>query len=196
MNKLNDHLQDISEIRSIMERTSKFLSLSGLAGVSAGITALIGSYAAYQRLAQASGENLLDFFIIDAGLVMIAAIGFAIFFTIRMAKRKHLPIWSSSTKYLLANLLVPLVAGKVFCLIAWQHGVVLFIPPATLLFYGLALTSASKYTSREVYFLGLAEIVLGLAAFMFLDYWLILWAIGFGLLHIVYGIFMYLKYEK
>lgn len=192
----NDPVKDISEIRSLMERTSKFLSLSGLAGVSAGITALLGSYAAYYAIKQNTGENLLNFFILDAGVVLIIAISLAIYFTIRMAKRKQLAVWSPTTKYMLAGLLVPLIAGKVFCLIAWHHGMVLFIPPATLLFYGLALTSASKYTSNEVYFLGLAEIILGLISFLFLDYWLILWATGFGLLHIIYGIFMYIKYEK
>jgi predicted lysophospholipase L1 biosynthesis ABC-type transport system permease subunit len=195
MDQLRETTEDISHIRAMMERTSKFLSLSGLAGVSAGITALIGSYAAYVKLSRPAEEGLLDFFIIDAFVVLVISVSLAVFFTVRMAKKKNLPVWSPSTKYLLANLIIPLLAGKAFCLIMFQHGMVIFIPPATLLFYGLALTSASKYTSHEVFFLGLAEIILGLLAFLLLDAWLILWAIGFGALHIAYGILMYMKYK-
>lgn len=68
--------------------------------------------------------------------------------------------------------------------------------PATLVFYGLALLNASKYTLSDIRYLGLLEIVTGLMATFFIEYGLLFWAFGFGLLHIVYGIFMYYKYEK
>ena len=65
-----------------------------------------------------------------------------------------------------------------------------------LIFYGLALINSSKYTFFEIRYLGIAEIVLGLIASVFVSSGLILWAAGFGLLHIIYGIIMYYKYER
>ena len=196
----DDRLKDISEIRSMMERSSKFLSLSGLAGVSAGTVALLGAAAAYQQLKNnenlAERNNLFSFFILDAGIVLFLALTLAIFFTTRMAKKKGLPIWSKTAKYMLTNLCVPLIVGGLFCFILWYHGLVMLIAPATLIFYGLALLNTSSYTLIEVRYLALAEILLGLLAALLLDSWLVLWAIGFGVLHIVYGTFMYMKYEK
>ena len=200
MMQFDDPRRDLIEIRSMMEQSSKFLSLSGLAGVSAGTVALAGAGAAYWQLNQqesAPGNaDLAPFFLTDATLVLALAISLAIFFTTRMAKKKGLPIWSGTTRYLLASLLVPLGVGGLFCLIAWHHGLVMLIAPATLIFYGLALLNSTKYTLREVQYLAAAEILLGLLAFLFLDAWLIFWAGGFGILHIVYGVIMYAKYEK
>ena len=200
MNEIESRLKDISEIRSMMERSSKFLSLSGLAGVAAGTVALIGAALAYQQLRINDGlaekNNLLTFFVVDAAVVLVLAIGLAIFFSTRMAKKKALPIWTTTTKHMLASLLMPLSTGGVFCFILWYHGLVLLIPPATLIFYGLALLNTSTYTTTEIRYLALAEIMLGLLATLLLESWLVLWAIGFGLLHIAYGIFMYRKFEK
>ncbi|HEY6191164.1 MAG TPA: hypothetical protein VI215_02435 [Bacteroidota bacterium] len=200
MNQIDGPLKDLSEIRTMMERSSKFLSLSGLAGVSAGAAALAGAAAAYWKLGLPEGrggsaETAL-FLACDAGIVLIAAIGLAIFFTTRMAKKIGHPVWSGMTKYLLAALLIPLAAGGVVCLAAWSRGWVMGIGPFTLVFYGLALLNCSKYTVREIQYLGIAEIVLGLTGLFFADAWLLLWAAGFGALHIVYGILMYVKYEK
>lgn len=200
MNQIDDSLNDLTEIRSMMERSSKFLSLSGLAGVSAGIVGLFGAGAAYWQMNASINSpepmNLLTFFILDAFIVLALAIGFAIFFTTRMAKRKGLPVWSNTTKYMLESLLIPLTTGGLFCILLWYHGIVMFIAPVMLIFYGLALLNTSKYTLMELRYLALAEIVLGLLATVLLDSWLIIWAIGFGIMHIVYGIIMYIKYEK
>ena len=56
--------------------------------------------------------------------------------------------------------------------------------------------NASKYTLNDIRYLGLTEIFLGLVALVFLEYSLLFWAIGFGLVHIIYGIVMYYKYER
>jgi hypothetical protein len=97
---------------------------------------------------------------------------------------------------LLANLLVPLAAGGVFCIALLYHGIIYLIAPATLLFYGLALLNASKYTLSEIRWLGITEMLLGLTASIIPGYGLLVWAIGFGILHIIYGMVMYLRYER
>jgi len=208
-----NHLDNLQEFRSLMERSSRFISLSGLSGVAAGIWALLGAAAAYLYLnvspldgqrtyyyeAIGSGKwgmDYLTFFLLDAGLVLVLAVGSGIFFTTRKARKKGQPIWDQLTRRLLINLMIPLLAGGVFCLALFYNGVVGFIAPATLIFYGLALVNASKYTLNDIRYLGLFEIGLGLLACFMLGNGLEFWAIGFGLLHIIYGTLMYFKYER
>ena len=196
MNDIDEQLKNISEMRTMMERSSKFLSLSGLSGISAGIVAIIGAGFANVRLHEAYGENIERSLLINACLMLITAFGLAIFFSSRMAQKKNLPVWNHTTKYLLGSLFVPLSAGGTLCLILWYHGMVILVGPLTLIFYGLALLNISKYTLKEVQYLSIAEIVLGLLASVYLGSWLLFWALGFGVLHVAYGIFMYVKYEK
>lgn len=196
-----DPARDLSEIRSIMERSSKFLSLSGLAGVSAGLCALAGAGLVLlesTRMPAPSGQEPSPamFYLAAAAGVLLSALGLAVFFTTRMARKKGLPVWNSTARQVAASMAVPLAAGGAFCGLLWYHGIVFFIPASMLIFYGLALVATARYTTNEVRLLGIAEVLLGLAATLFLDSWLLLWAAGFGLLHIVYGIVMYLRHES
>lgn len=209
----NSHLEALNEIRSLMERSSRFISLSGLSGVAAGISALLGAAAAYSFLgvapfsgrrpyylaavqAERWGVDYITFFLLDAALVLILALGSGIFFTTRKARRKGQAIWGPLTRRLIANLALPLLAGGIFCLALFYHGQLELIAPATLVFYGLALVNASKYTLNDIRYLGIIEITLGLAALFLPGYGLEFWAIGFGLFHILYGALMYFKYER
>lgn len=207
------HLEQLSEIRSLMDRSSRFLSLSGLSGVFAGIFALIGAGVAYFYLAVDGGqrhyyEYLIDgstgeyamdfvtFFFLDACSVLLLSLIAGVIFTARRAKKKGQTIWDPVALRMLANLAIPLVAGGIFCFILLFHGAVGLIAPCTLIFYGLALLNASKYTLNDIRWLGISEIILGLASAWFIGYGLIFWAIGFGVLHIIYGSVMYFKYER
>jgi hypothetical protein len=206
MTEEKEHLQAITDIRSMMERSSRCISLSGLSGVFSGIFALIGAYLAIDRFETASdnyrvigGAELIDitiFFFEIAGAVLVSSLLVGTLLTIRNSKRKGIKIWDNSTKRLLINLAIPLIAGGLFCLVLLFHGIIGLVAPATLIFYGLALLNASKYTFDDIRYLGLCEIVLGLAGSFFIGYGLLFWAIGFGLLHIIYGAVMYFKYER
>ncbi len=202
-------LETLREIRTLMERSSRFISLSGLSGIVAGIMALLGAAAAYhylgwtplegQRTGYATGLwglSPLAFFILDAGLVLLGALAGAIYFTTRKARRKGLPIWDALTRRLLFNLALPLAVGGIFVAGLWFRGLPALIAPSMLVFYGLALINASKYTLHDVLYLGLGEVVLGLLALFFAGYGLEFWALGFGLLHIIYGAVMFYKYER
>jgi hypothetical protein len=213
MQSKEEQLSHLKEIRSIMERSARFISLSGLSGVGAGLSALLGATVAYLYLGVSpfqgiSGEDLAQigfsnwgigyelFFLGLAALVLMLAFVSAIFFTTRRARREGLPVWDALTRRLLLHLFVPLVAGGIFCFALYFHGLIGLLAPATLVFYGLALLNASKYTLTDVWYLGLSEIGLGLLGMFFFGYGLDLWAIGFGVLHIVYGLVMYRKYER
>ncbi len=212
MEDKNEQLDTLHEIRSLMERSSRFISLSGLSGVSAGLFALAGAALVYQHLhlgltspwdyndvlTMGPGEfnNYFFFLIAVASSVLIASLAAGIFFTVRKAKLARLSIWDGTAKRLLINMFIPLVAGGLFCLALMYHHIVGVVPPAVLIFYGLACVNASKYTLNDIRYLGLIEMGLGLIGLVFWEYSLLLWAIGFGLVHIVYGIVMYYKYER
>lgn len=207
-----ERLKDLSEIRSMMENSSKFMSLSGLSGIAAGLVALIGAWVASDFL---EGQGVLENFIILAddtyyipddsllwktmGLgvaILLTAVFFATLFSVRMARKKNLPLWNRTAERLLINMMIPLGVGAVFCFQLARFGFVGMVAPATLIFYGLALLNAGKYTLREIRYLGLSEIALGLIAGFWVGYGLVFWVVGFGVLHIIYGVVMYLKYER
>lgn len=208
MEEKNQHLDALSEIRSMMEKSTKFISLSGLSGIFAGIFALIGAVVAYYYLISISTNDYFYlmggkvfsefylFFFLNASFVLVSSLAFGSYFTIRKAKKNNQKMWDSTSKRLLINLMLPLTTGGLFCVILMYHGIIGLVAPATLLFYGLALINASKYTLNDIRYLGICEIILGLLASVFVGYGLVFWALGFGVLHIVYGFVMYFKYEK
>lgn len=201
MKEEQDYIRDIAEIRSMMERSSKFLSLSGWAGIMAGIYALTGAWIAYSVF----GFNPDDIFYSSSNLpevislaivVLILAIGTAIFLSYRKADKRGENVWNATSRRLIANMAVPLVAGGILVLVLISKGFIGFIAPMTLLFYGLALYNASKFTFDDVKFLGLIQIALGLISSWYIEYGLLLWAIGFGVVHIIYGIYIHFRYER
>ena len=198
--------QDLQDIKDIMNRSSRFISLSGLSGIFAGLFALGGAYAAYQtvyagqdylsyRHAIITRESLMTLLII-ALVTLALSIGAGIFFTSRETRKQNEKVWDHQTRQLLINLAIPLVTGGIVCLILLLKGFVGIIAPLTLIFYGLALVNASKYTLNEVRSLGIIEILLGVISLQFIGYGLLAWAGGFGVLHIVYGTMMQLKYKS
>jgi hypothetical protein len=207
MESQHPSLEALQDIKKIMERSSRFISLSGLSGLSAGICALVGAYVANGWIASFHGEKSLRG--VDAGeteslkvrliLLAIGVLGTALllsfYFTWRKASRNRLPIWDHTSRKLLANLLIPLAAGGLFVVGLLYHNDWRFVAPACLVFYGLALVNASKYTLRDIRYLGLLEIGAGLINMYYADYGLYFWAVGFGVLHIVYGLIMWWKYD-
>lgn len=193
---MNDPGQDLSEIRSMMEKSSKILSLSGLAGIVIGCVALAGVLFAHYIHTRVPPDNLLNYLLADAILVLVAAIVVAVVFSGRMAKRKGLPLWNATAKHLVTELAIPLAAGGVFCVSLLAHQAFSLLPSTMLVFYGLALFTASKYTIVEVRILGLSQLVIGILAAFVDTQGLNLWALGFGFGHIVFGMRVYFTYER
>jgi len=203
-----DYLRDIAEIRSMMERSSKFLSLSGWAGIMAGIYALAGAFIAFKflnfnpdeliagNLEAGSIFSSLSKVIWLALIVLILAISTASFLSFRKADKKGEKIWNPTTRRLLLSMSVPLVAGGLVIIVLISKGLTGLIAPLTLLFYGLALYNASEFTLNEVKTLGFIQIGLGLISACFIEYGLFIWAAGFGVVHIIYGVYMHYKYER
>ncbi|ARV16652.1 hypothetical protein [Polaribacter sp. SA4-12] len=197
-----NYLRDISEIKNLMSKSSKFISLSGLSGILAGIFALIGAGYAYWLVNKSeSGYLNLDdetfrLVLIDLVFVGIVSIGTAIILTTRKAKQNDEKIWDPLTRRLLLNFIIPLAAGGIYILIILSQQRYEQTGDLMLLFYGLALFNASKYTLGDVKYLGLTQITLGLLSAIFPGYGFWFWVIGFGVMHILYGLVMYFKYDR
>jgi len=204
-------LETLQDIKRIMERSSRFISLSGLSGVSAGICALIGAWIARGWIAEYYGgsnfisrvihqherANELKWKLIElAAAVLIAAITTATMMTWRKARKSQLPVWDHTSRRLAINMLIPLITGGFFVVGLLYRSDWEYVAPSCLIFYGLALVNASKYTLTDIRYLGLLEIALGCVCMYYPHDGLYFWAVGFGVLHIVYGLIMWWKYEK
>lgn len=204
--KNEKYLQDLSEIRNIMDKSSRFISLSGFSGILAGIYSLIGAWLAYGTIYSDNAslgdyrnlivtqEAVIRLFIIASG-VLIASVITAVVLSAQKAKKSNESFWNSTSRRLLINFLIPLVSGGFFILFLIEKEILGLVAPLTLLFYGLACVNASKYTIGDVRYLGITLIILGLLSTWFLGFGLLFWALGFGVCHIVYGSMMYFKYE-
>jgi hypothetical protein len=202
------HLEALQDIRSMMERSTRFLSLSGLSGVVAGIIALGGAYWGHlvlKGLGPSRGMNvdrwpiemeIIDKLIFIALITLVSALAAGFYFTYRRAKRNNHKLWDKTSKRLLVNLSIPLFVGGLFSLSLIGGNNFYTVPGATLIFYGLALINSAKYTLPEVHTLGIFQCVLGLIGCFLPVYSVLLWATGFGFLHIIYGSIMYYKYER
>jgi hypothetical protein len=198
----SDYIEDLKVIKKVMEESSRFLSLSGLSGVFAGIFALLGAAAAYIFFLGGQGvlsaEKIYSHKTglgIDALFVLVLAIAVSLYLSYRKSARKGTGMWTPVSKRLLISFLVPLVTGGILIIIlCFQHNWLLIIP-SMLIFYGIALVGAGKFTYNEVFYLGLSEIITGLLSAIAPTFGLFFWAFGFGVLHMGYGLFLFRKYE-
>ncbi len=206
MDEQQQSLETLKDIKRMMERSSRFISLSGLSGVSAGLCALAGAWLAHRKIGNWSLDATLYGRDSELGLIIdllliavftfVAAFVSAFIFTYIRSRKNNTSVWGAATWRLLWNTMIPLAVGGVFMLRLLQLGQYEMIAPGCLIFYGLALVNGSKYTLGEIRYLGYGQLVLGLINLWYIGWGLEMWAIGFGVLHIIYGITMWLKYEK
>lgn len=198
----NNYLQDLKEIKDLMNKSTQFISLSGLSGVAAGVYALAGAFFAnylVQHNTEAyisTGSPLFRQLVLIAAIILIASLVTAYFQTANKARIVGEKMWNPSSKRLLINFCIPLVSGGILTVLLIQKSYYDLVAPITLIFYGMACLNASKYTLRDVRYLGITEIILGLFAVVFSNYGLYFWALGFGICHILYGAMMHYKYDR
>ncbi len=210
--KVDETLDELREIRNIMERSGKFLSLSGLSGVAAGVVGILGAlymhfqlglpwigeltlneseYSQYSRINHQMG-HWLGFTL----AMLILALGAAYYFTMRKARKRGDKLWSAVSRRMLLGMLLPLICGGIISFSLMRMGFYTHLSGITLIFYGLALHAAGNFTLSEIRYLGMIQVVLGLAAFFYTDYSLLFWGLGFGFIHIIYGAALHIKYDR
>ena len=202
-----DYLKDIQDIKTMMNQSSRFISLSGLSGVLAGIYSLVGAWFAYKTIyfdtsTMGNYKNLIISqeavyrLLVIASTVLILSILTGIILSIRKANKSNEKVWNPTSKRLVINFAIPLATGGFFILFLIEKEMLGLVAPLTLIFYGLACVNASKYTLGDVRYLGVTMILLGLLSTWFLGYGLLFWALGFGVCHILYGSIMYFKHDR
>jgi hypothetical protein len=201
MKTTENYLEEIKEIRKMMEESSRFLSLSGLSGILVGIYALIGALIANSiiytnhLLGWLTGEDIVPDLLLLAAIVLGLSLFTVVILTWRKARKAGKKIWNPGSRLMLLNLAIPLVAGGVLILIFVFKAIYEIVIPGTLIFYGLALINAAKFTRQEIFYMGLIQILLGILAVLIPSVELLFWALGFGAVHIIYGVVMYFRYE-
>ncbi|PZX51973.1 hypothetical protein [Algoriphagus chordae] len=199
--------QELADIKSMMERSTRFLSLSGLSGILAGVYALIAAAIAYSliyypnlpigfRTSYINDDQVLPKLLLTASAVLILSLGTAWLLSKKKSQRTASKIWSPASKRFLTALMIPLITGGIFCLALIFRGYLVIVAPATLIFYGLGLLNASNHTLSDIKYLGYCQLGLGILSAFFPGYGLIFWGLGFGVLHIIYGTMMYYKYDR
>ncbi len=217
MNEQQQTLDTLKDIRSMMDRSSRFISLSGLSGVAAGVCALVGAWFAYGIIetGKQDGYKVRDLyntretdinlsletymgsklFLVACG-TFTAALVFAFLFTWMRSRKTGVPLFGNVSRRLTLAVAIPILVGAFYLLKLMSSGAYGFIAPGCLMFYGFGLVNASRYTLGEIKYLGYFQLLLGIINLYFLGYGLYFWAFGFGILHIVYGIYMWYKYER
>lgn len=202
--KSKDASAELASIREMMERSSKFISLSGLSGILAGVYALLGARWAFRIITNhyeigSPPENvaiITNALVIVAVAVLVLSAGTAYWLSLRKAKRRNENVWNPVSRRLLLASGIPFLTGGLFIGIMLLKENYIFIAPASLIFYGLALVAGGEFTFSDIKWLGIGEILLGLLALFIPEHGLLLWAVGFGILHIIYGVIMHYKYER
>ncbi|NDP27310.1 MAG: hypothetical protein GZ087_07795 [Flavobacterium sp.] len=201
------YLSDISEIKNLMDRSSRFISLSGLSGILAGVYCLVGAALAYKIIYFDNATlgsysdliitetMLLQLFTIAVSVIVLSLVT-AVVLSSRKAKKSNDNVWNAASKRMVINFMIPLFTGGIFILFLIEKEILGLVAPLTLLFYGLACVNASKYTLGDLRYLGITMLFLGLLSTWFLGYGLLFWALGFGVCHILYGSIMYFKYDR
>ncbi|GGX21198.1 hypothetical protein [Aquimarina muelleri] len=197
-----EYLKDITQIKDMMNKSSRFFSLSGLSGIMAGIYALIGAVIAYYLVSISGREYLIldgkifNYILIDLVIVATLSIVTAIFLSVKKAKKNDEKLWNGTSKRLLIAFLTPLLTGGIYIIIKITSDHYGLTGSLMLIFYGLALVNASKYTIGNVKYLGYIEIVLGLICAIYPGYGFWFWVFGFGIMHILYGSLIYFKHDR
>ena len=207
--------KDISLIKNLMEKSSKFSNLSGYAIATTGLLALLGAvfvyfdlgisisekYISYAELINQTGNansiyTKIKLLVIIASLILLTSL-LILYVTAKLKSERHdINLFNSSFSRALKSLFIPVLSGGIFCGFLILHKMYGLVAPATLIFYGLGLISASKYSYNELELLGYLELLLGTIASYYMGSGLLFWMIGFGIGHIILGVFIHYKYDK
>src|SRR5665647_99294 len=210
MNQSDQHLEDIKVIKKIMEESSRFLSLSGISGIVAGLLAIAGAVVANLIITgssvaeewysipfagEAAATRTILLLLTDMAVVLVLSLAAAVIFSSRKAKKTGRSAWTPVTRRMLTSLLLPLITGGLFILMTLSRIPANVTVASTLIFYGLAVISAGKFTFGEIHWLGVLEVMTGLICLLLPRWSVFIWAFGFGIIHIGYGLFMHLRYK-
>ena len=144
-------LESVFEIKELMEKSSKFISVSGIAAILAGIYALAGAYIATQVITSDMYlSDTLKLMAIIAMAVLAAAAVTAGILSYCKSQKMGQKFFSRLTYRALWNFSLPMLTGGVLCISILMHEYYDILASVMLLFYGLALVNVSKFTYSSI----------------------------------------------
>lgn len=181
-------MDDLRYIRKTMERAAAFTAVPGRGGVAMGVTALLAAAAA---TGQPTEGRWLATWLVGAAL----ATGMASWATARKARMAGVQLFNGPGRRFALSFLPPVIAGAALTWALYDYGATQAIPGMWLLLYGAGVTTGGTYSVRIVPIMGLCFMVVGAAALASPRAWADIYlAVGFGVLHIVFGVAIARRY--
>jgi hypothetical protein len=174
--------ENLRFIRETMERAGAFTAMPGRGMVAVGLTAIAAVMLGPPHV---GARAWLVFWLAEATLAL--AVGTVAL--VRKTRQQGLPLLSGPARRFLLAFSPPLLVGAVLTVLAVQHGLSSLLPGLWLLLYGTAVLCGGALSVRVVPLMGASFMALGMVAlFAPLALGRPLMALGFGGLHVVYGI--------
>jgi hypothetical protein len=174
-------LEDLHFIRETMESAAAFTAVPGLGGVIIGVTALAAAFVAAR---QSSPPAWLLAWLAEGFLALVVASGAMIL----KARRAQTPLLSRPGRKFVFSLSPPLLAGALLTAVLYRTGQVGVLPGVWLLLYGAGVVTGGAFSVRIIPVMGICFMAAGGIALFSPPAWgNILMAVGFGVLHILFG---------
>ena len=183
---LDEARENLRVIRQVMERSTKYSTLSGLSGVLVGLTAIVG--VAATRSVRDIYDHPLRLALIWL-IVLAVAVGIDFVRNKRRAARVGKQVVSPLGAHILVAALPAFFAGAVLTAFFALHHLLFYVWGAWMLCYGLAICAVGLFSVRPVSYLGMAFALAGaLTLFLQAPDPLAMMALTFGGFHIAYGL--------
>jgi hypothetical protein len=175
---------DLTFIRSAMERSSAFTAIPGAGGV---VTGVIGLIAAVVGARQPTPDRWLGTWLVAAFVALIVEL---VAMTWK-ARRAGLALTGANARRFALGVAAPLVAGAAITYELWAVRSFTVMAPAWLLSYGAGVLAGGMFSVPVVRALGMCFMAAGIAAVLTPPEWGDVWlAIGFGGLHVGFGAYI------
>ena len=175
---------NLTFIRSAMERSSTFTAIPGTGGVVMGV---IGLIAAGVSAKQPTADRWLGTWLAAASIAATVAL-------VAMRWKAHragTTLTGTNARRFALGMAAPLVAGAAITYDLWAVRSFTVMAPAWLLLYGAGVLTGGTFSVPVVRAIGICFMAAGIAAILTPHEWGNVWlAIGFGGLHVGFGTYI------
>lgn len=198
--------ESLNHIREMMSKSGKFRSLSGYAVICAGILTIVFSvafctlydinpynlnYDNLRLLPEEHYSTALLFAMLLLGMSVVAGL----IFTKISANKRSEKLSGPGGRNFIYNITIPMGFALIFCFLLFGTHPDLVLP-VSLILYGLTLFNAGKFTHGALRYLGISQMFLSLICLGLMQYHILIWTFGFGIVHIAFGLYMIIKPER
>jgi hypothetical protein len=181
-------MDNLRFIREAMERAASFTAVPGWGAVFMGLTALVATLIAAR---QTSAALWMQAWLVEAVVALLIG-GWAMD---RKARRQETSLLSGPARKFILGLTPPLLVGVLLTFVFYRAGIMNDVPGMWLLLYGTGVVTGGAFSVRIVPIMGLSFMVLGAVAFISPAFWGNFYMmVGFGLLHIIFGVIIARRY--